>query len=206
MPHFILYHWPLLLTSQCTTHQDVPRTVYLRIMFTKPKDYINIHNIRYRTVCTMQHMPNICTIARQVTCKKKHTIHLGGICTLWFLYIVVPHTHQMKSAILCGFVVTICIFSAFLNLVIFQSHAFIFIICLNPKKRYENHLHGHLSHLDHQRHLLGVGRPFNALLGSSQGNTGSSQGNNALPDHSALCSVTTDGGSAWCGGRALKSR
>ena len=32
---------------------------------------------------------------------------------------------------------------------------------------------------------FGVGRPFNALLGWSQGNSGSSKGNNALADHCA---------------------
>ena len=141
--------------------------------------------MQYMKFCTMCTKQRNC-IARSGVKKPYHT-------SWWQLYIVAAlhcgTTYHMKSAILCGFVVPICIFPAFLNLVIFQSHAFIFVIFLSPKKRSGNHLHGHLSHLDHQRHLLGVGRPFNALLGSSQGNTGSSQGNNALPDHSALCSV-----------------
>ena len=101
----------------------------------------------------------------------------------------------MKSAILCGFVVTICIFSAFLNLVIFQSHAIIIIICFDaickcnhPKKvRKSSSWSSRLPWSSSAP--LGVGRPFNALLGSSQRNTGSSQRNNALPDHCPLCTV-----------------
>ena len=103
----------------------------------------------------------------------------------------------MKSAILCGFVVTICIFSAFLNLVIFQSHAIIIIICFDaickcnhPKKVRKSSWWS--SRLPWSSSApLGVGRPFNALLGSSQRNTGSSQRNNALPDHCPLCTACT---------------
>ena len=120
---------------------------------------------------------------------KKHSIHLVG--RSWD---GAPQ-YKMKSAILCGFVVTICIFSAFLNLVIFQSHAIIIIICFDaickcnhPKKvRKSSSWSSRLPWSSSAP--LGVGRPFNALLGSSQRNTGSSQRNNALPDHCPLYTV-----------------